>query len=209
MSSRDEILGKLKAARQPFGDIPPIENRQHMVVMQDVSPEALQKRFVEEARKLGCRLVELESPQAGNDYIVEILGNDKKVLAWDFDHIPLPDLPQEFAKAGVSVAPPDDHQVRVGVTGVNAAIASTGSILLTSGKGQPRSASLLPYIHIAIVRKDQLVADLETWMAAQKIHDLRGIANVSIISGASRTADIAMELVMGAHGPAELHIILV
>jgi L-lactate dehydrogenase complex protein LldG len=71
--------------------------------------------------------------------------------------------------------------------------------------------SLLPPVHIAIIRADQIIPDLETWGAALRSHGLdafREIASAVIISGPSRTADIAQTMILGMHGPWELHIII-
>ena len=83
---------------------------------------------------------------------------------------------------------------------------------MSAAPGKHRVTSLLPPIHIAIVRRNQILADLETWVARQRepgIDRFRALSSIMIISGPSRTADIAMQLVMGMHGPRELHIILV
>ena len=69
---------------------------------------------------------------------------------------------------GVSVAEPNDGDVRVGITGATAALAATGSLVLESGAGRPRSASLLPDVHIALMTADQLHNDLEDWQLAQQ-----------------------------------------
>jgi L-lactate dehydrogenase complex protein LldG len=211
MSSRDDILNKLRAAHQPFTDVPPIENRRHMVVMKDISPAGLRARFVSEAEKLKCQIIQPIDDSAALETIRDLIGADQKILAWDFEYIPLSGLADMLTQTGIQVAGVTDSHVRVGVTGTDAALAATGSLVLSSGKGKPRSASLLPYVHIAVIRQSQLVVDLETWILQQRESGLdrfRQAANLVVISGPSRTADIAMELVMGAHGPAELHIIL-
>ena len=85
-----------------------------------------------------------------------------------------------------------------------------------SGNGRFRAASLLPPIHIAVLNTNQIVPDLESWWAAQKwaaqkaagLEQTRQHSNIAIITGPSRTADIAMQLVMGMHGPRELHLVL-
>jgi L-lactate dehydrogenase complex protein LldG len=110
------------------------------------------------------------------------------------------------------VTTPDDASVEVGITGASAALAATGTLVLVSGKGRPRSPSLLPPIHIAVVKTDQIETTLERWVEQQRkdgLDTLRASSNVILISGPSRTADIAMTLVMGMHGPKKMHIILV
>jgi L-lactate dehydrogenase complex protein LldG len=102
--------------------------------------------------------------------------------------------------------------MRVGITGVDAALAATGSLVLAAGVGKHRVTSLLPPLHIAVVRASQIMPDLESWVAMQRAQGLdafRRMSSVIVISGPSRTADIAMQLIMGMHGPAELHIILI
>jgi len=133
------------------------------------------------------------------------------VLCWDFAHIPLPGLDAALDRAGIAVAPPDDASARVGITGVDAALAATGSLVISSGPGKARQVSLLPLVHIAVVRVDQIVPHMEAWIAALRAAGTDAFAAASstvIVSGPSRTADIAMELILGMHGPGALHIVL-
>ncbi len=211
MTSREEILRQLRAAPQPYPDHPPVRPRRHMVPLGDRSRAALQRRFVQEAESLGCAVSISDDPPAAIQHILDRLGDDRLVLSWDFTHIPLPGLSAALASAGITTADPDDSHVRVGLTGVDAALAATGSLVLTTGPGRPRQASMLPPVHIAVVIASQIVPDLETWLSRQREEGLdrfRRASNIMVISGPSRTADIGMELVMGAHGPAALHIIL-
>lgn len=88
--------------------------------------------------------------------------------AGTFEHIPLPGLADALNQANISLVA-QDASVRVGLTGVDAALrATTGSVVLLSGNGRPRAASLLPPIHIAVVAASQIVPDLESWWAVQK-----------------------------------------
>ena len=99
-----------------------------------------------------------------------------------------------------------DPTVRAGVTGALAGIAETGSLLLVSEAGQALTASLLPEIHIAILKTSQLVPTLAE--ALQRPEVRTALAGV-IITGPSRTADIEMTLTIGVHGPGELHVFLI
>lgn len=212
MNSRESILNKLRQAQQPFVDVPPIETRRAMSLVADESPEALKQRFIAEAEKLNCQVWPVGDDEAAIEKILELVGDDKTLMHWDFDQIPLEALHPALEGAGISRSADRDAGVRCGLTGVDAALAATGSIVLSNGKGKSRRVSLLPPVHIAVVRSEQIVPHFEAWIQKHKdagIKNFQATSNHVVISGASRTADIAMELVLGAHGPAELHCIVV
>ncbi|RXL64508.1 hypothetical protein EO238_33075, partial [Citrobacter sp. AAK_AS5] len=79
-------------------------------------------------------------------------------MAWAFDQIPLPGLAQALDAAGIAVAALDDSDVTVGISGADAALAATGSLVLSSGSGRYRATTLLPTIHIAVIRESQIAA---------------------------------------------------
>lgn len=181
-----------------------------MTPMADTTPAALRARFIDEAERVSAKVWPCADDAAAIDQILALLGSDTQVMAWDFALIPLAGLREALAGRGVSDV--RDTDVRVGITGVEAALATTGSLILQAGEGKPRAASLLPPLHIAIVRETQLLPDLEAWFDAQRADGLaafRASANTVIVTGGSRTADIGQELILGAHGPVEVHIVLV
>lgn len=101
----------------------------------------------------------------------------------------------------------------VGVTTADFCLADTATLVLRTGPDRPRSVSLVPSIHVAVVSADRLLADLGElygllrWDPDQR---RRGLSScLSLITGPSKTADIEATLVHGAHGPRELHLILV
>ncbi|MSQ73830.1 MAG: lactate utilization protein C [Betaproteobacteria bacterium] len=97
----------------------------------------------------------------------------------------------------------------VGVTGVFAAVAETGTLMVCSGPDTPSTVSLLPETHIAIVPSPVIVAHMEdAWDRARAVYGQLPRA-VNFISGPSRTGDIEQRMVMGAHGPYRVHIIVV
>ena len=210
MGSRDKILGRLRQAKRPFPTVTSPTVHQPVVPLKDTSPAALQARFVQEAEKAACVVHQVNSPAAAIAEILQIVGEDTAVSSWDLAHIPIPGLAEALDKANVSRMG-HDADVRVGITGVNAALAATGSIVVLSGDGRFRASSLLPPVHIAVLTASQIVPDLESWLAAQKaagLEQTRQHSNIVVITGPSRTADIAMQLVMGMHGPRELHLVL-
>ena len=92
-----------------------------------------------------------------------------------------------------------------GITGVDAALAETGTIVVSSGPGKSRLVPLLPPVHIALAPTSKLTTDLFTWTAA------RGgtmPASLTLISGPSKTADIEQTMAIGVHGPKRLIVIL-
>ena len=210
MSNREIILERLRQREQPFPAAPQPGVYRPMVPLNDTAPAALRARFIGEAQKAACVIHEADSPESAVDLILSIVGERTTISAWDPKQIPVPGLRTALAAANVAVVG-QDAEARVGLTGVDAALASTGSLVLMSGPGRYRAASLLPSVHIAVVTAGQIVPDLESWMAAQRadgLEPLRRPSNVVIITGPSRTADIAMQLVMGMHGPRELHVVL-
>jgi L-lactate dehydrogenase complex protein LldF len=107
---------------------------------------------------------------------------------------------------GISTIRDPAPTIRVGVTGALAGIAETGSLVLLSGNGQTLTASLLPEIHVAVLRTSQLVPTLTE---ALGLPEVRTASAGVIVTGPSRTADIEMTLTIGVHGPGELHVFLI
>jgi len=211
MSSREAILGKLRERGDiPFPAVVPPQEYRHVVPLADTSVAGLYGRFTQEATNAACIVHEAASNEAAIAAILQIVGADTTISSWNPEYIPLPGLAEALDNANISLVA-QDASVRVGLTGVDAALAATGSVVLLSGNGRPRVASLLPPIHIAVVAASQIVPDLESWWAVQKAAGLaqaRQHSNIVFITFPSRTADIAMQLVMGMHGPREMHLVL-
>ena len=98
----------------------------------------------------------------------------------------------------------------IGITGVDYAIAETGSCVLLPRKGLSRVISLLPPVHIAVVESGQVLPSLDELFTLRRQDFLNGDLGsyMNLISGPSRSADIEYQLVTGVHGPGEVHMIL-
>ena len=97
-----------------------------------------------------------------------------------------------------------------GITACEALVAQTGSILVSSATCGGRALSILPHVHVVVATVDQIVATLgDALHAAQARHAGHLPSMLSFITGPSRTGDIERILVLGAHGPKELIVILV
>ena len=193
-------------ARHPAGPRP-LEKRQH--------PDDLVPEFSEQALRMASTLETVatlaEVPQAVARYLGS-LTLPLCCVVWDSA------APLDWRAAGIEAAnrPPArdvevDRTARdlVGVTGCFCAIAETGSLMLLSGPGTPASTALLPETHIAIVPVARIVPDLEAAFALMRAERGELPRATNIISGPSRTAEIEQNLVLGAHGPYRVHVILV
>ena len=100
----------------------------------------------------------------------------------------------------------------LGLSGVDAVIAETGTLMLTAQPGQMRGVSLLPPVHVAVARTDQIVATFADALrtARQAGEDVQHSLTscISFVTGPSRTGDIELKLTVGVHGPGELHLVL-
>jgi len=99
-----------------------------------------------------------------------------------------------------------------GVTAVDYAIAETGTIVLTSDEPNALLVSLLPTIHIAVLRPSQIsgsLADVISKLNVERVGPNQSCRSASFITGPSRTSDVELTLSIGVHGPKELHVIIV
>jgi len=217
MSSREDILGRVRAAlhrnagnaaearavmadaladRRP-GPQPDIDN----------APQALLQRF------------RIKSEQASST--VEVLADESQVPAAVARYLGAMKLPTsavvwaslvglDWAGAGLKVEARGAVDADlVGITGCFCAVAETGTLMMTSSPGTPAAVSLLPETHIAVVRASRIVPYMEdAWNLARA--ELGSLPRaVNFISGPSRTGDIEQTIVLGAHGPYRVHLVIV
>lgn len=164
-------------------------------------PSNLVERFTAELTALGGQVTEctaLELPAHLLSFLRE--RGIERVQAWE--SVPGVDW-AEITGAGISVEKEADESIRAGITGALAGVAETGTLLIPGGVGRPLSASLLPEIHLAVLRASDILPNLEN--ALQKPEVTAAPATV-LVSGPSRTADIEMTLTIGVHGPGELRV---
>lgn len=144
------------------------------------------------------------------------------------EKVALSELPEDFrqtleqrcTEAGMSVLkPPFDNaelpgaldSIQVGVSWAAFAIAEAGALVEFATDDANRLVSALPLVHISLFRAADLIENLTDAAAPIRnfyIENPRN-ATVSFISGPSRTADIEMRLILGVHGPAETHAIII
>ena len=116
----------------------------------------------------------------------------------------------DWAGAGLAIeARPTTGADRLGITGAFCAIAETGTMVILTGADAPTATALLPDTHVAVVSAERIVDGMEDAFAL--IRRERGALPraVNLISGPSRTGDIEQTIVLGAHGPFRVHILVV
>lgn len=96
----------------------------------------------------------------------------------------------------------------LGITGSLFALAESGSVVLSHGTGRSRLVSLLPPVHVALVRVETIRWTLVHW-ARDYPEAIENTANLVIVTGPSRTGDIELQLNLGVHGPKHVHVVLI
>jgi len=154
-------------------------------------------------------------------------GDQKSVVAWDHLLVrrlglaaclrPL-DIPVYFAdKEPVTADRQNSFRKHaegafIGITAADYCIAEAATLVMKTRPGQPRCVSLLPSIHIAVIRLEQIISNLNelyTLLKWNPVERAEGITRcMTFITGPSKTADIEATLVHGAHGPRELYIVV-
>ena len=185
--------------------------------------EELIEIFAYNCALLNTNLYRVHSYEQATHAVVKLIresqvefGHNRHVIQHDHPDIAAlelwKNLPEESVTLHTSFA--GDTQLRektiasfIGITAPEMAVAESGTLIELTTPGRPRSTSLVPSIHIAILSADRLVATLEQayiFLQKQVLPD-----NLVFISGPSKTADIEAHLVHGAHGPCELHVVII
>jgi len=187
-------------------------------------------RFGLEFERVGGVLHRVGAVQEVPDVVARIAGERRmsKIVAWPGETLGLGVTAPLVARGLDAAAMPaaevsaaERERLRalaaaadLGVTAADVAIAETGTLVVVSGAGRPRSTSLLPACHVAVFDRDVLVESLlqmglvlEAWHEGDE-PSWRGAA-INFITGPSRTADIELTLTRGVHGPKEVHAVFV
>jgi L-lactate dehydrogenase complex protein LldG len=163
--------------------------------------------FIEECDRLKTTLAEVHSiahvPAEIARYLaVEKL--EKNLAGWaEFSMLKWADAGIDFANRAANA------NDLVGLTGCFCGIGETGTLLLLGALATPKVTALLPETHICVLKKSRIVPTMED--AFQLMRDEIGEPPRAtfFVSGPSRTADIEQTIVIGAHGPYRVHVILI
>ncbi|MFN3889276.1 MAG: lactate utilization protein C [Beijerinckiaceae bacterium] len=221
MSARDEILG---AVRRSLG-VQPANAARRAAVDARIAAGAAGLRpqrgqggketrvltFTEEAQRVNATVERAASlgdvPEAAARYLRERnlaarlrMGDDPRLTA----------LPWEATQIEVTrgASGGDDPNA---ISFAEAGVAETGTLVFSSGAHNPTTLNFLPDNHIAVLRAADVEADYEAVWARLRTGYGKGVLprTVNFVTGPSRSADIEQKLLLGAHGPRSLHIIVV
>lgn len=228
-NSRDEILRRIKMGL--YGDAGHKELSDPIYGTETVAEKAakIREQHINDnnnnmIEQLAQELSNVNSEvyrASGEDDIFEcIMGlirskDIESFTAWDSEYMRSLNLSSLLEGEGLSRIKSDDKneiaKAQIGFTGADYAIADTGTLVLLTDGNKPRSVSLLPPIHLAIVREANIVSNInELFTILQQKYDAGDSVPscMTFITGPSRTADIELNLTLGVHGPKELHVII-
>lgn len=216
-SAREAILSniaeKLDSGRRGLAAVETrIREHQSGILPQvDADPARLKARFVDKALLSAASVEVVARPDAG-----------EAIMRWLREH----NLPQQLRHgadkrlADIQWPEHGGPQIAIGrsdgsdLTGLShafAGVAETGTLILVSGQENPTTLNFLPENHIVLVEAKDIAANYETvWARLREIHGAGGMPRtVNMVTGPSRSADIEQTLILGAHGPVRLHILVI
>jgi len=194
--------------------------------------QPLRQKLRDAAEPLNLQVTFVTDPDAAGEAITRLVlekqpewGDKKRVVSWHHPLLAQMGLESRLREHGIPVTvtepEPTDEAARtrlrkeivacfVGITSADFCLAETATLVMRTRSGRPRSVSLVPSIHVAVIAEDQLLSNLKElyallrWDPKEQSHGLTNC--MTLISGPSKTADIEATLVHGAHGPRELHL---
>jgi L-lactate dehydrogenase complex protein LldG len=208
-SAREEILGKVREAlgRRPGTAVPSVPPSARVGPRKAGDPEAEIAQLLAEIGKLSGATRRLGSQDDLRVALADLVKAEAvtKATLWTTPDLAAWDVAGTLRTLGVELVSPqaDKHLVaacELGVTGVDAALPETGTLLLRSAADRPRVVSLLPRVHLAIFTPRALQVDLH-----QAFADAKDAGYSVLVTGPSRTADIELTLTLGVHGPKALY----
>jgi L-lactate dehydrogenase complex protein LldG len=202
-NSRELILDKLRNSvlqktEKPYPDV--LDDKE-LFPVQDGALVNILKIALE---SIGAKCIELNNLHSFNDW----LELESKKREWNQIFCSEPELLTQLSKSKISISEDEKfHENSVAITYCQAIIARTGSVIISADKPISRTHSIAADTHIVIAFQNQIKYDLADYIST--INSEKISSMLTVISGPSRTADIEKTLVMGAHGPKELYVVII
>lgn len=201
-SARQEILDRLKNAVHPEPEKPDLDTPVYHSIN-----KPLEKAFKENLEKVNGSVHLFSNEKELFKNLRSLLSNFNKENIC-CKEVKIINQLEEF-KIPYAECNELPNSLEVGITGCEFLIAHTGSIMVSSAQKGGRQLFVYPPVHIVIASKNQIVGYLESaYSGIQKKYNKNLPSQIALITGPSRTADIEKTLILGAHGPKELHVFL-
>jgi len=222
MSAREKILGRIRAQKKRGaldGETQDILAARIAKHERNVIPKRGQIPLTEQMDLLQSKMEKLlstvervtdasEIPSAVQAYLASqnLPSRIKMSPSESLTELPWGDIPTLEIVTGAGA-----EEDMVGMSPAFAAVAETGTLMMASGPKTPSTVNFLPENHIVVLQASDITGSYEqAWDRLRSATEKTGMPRtVNFISGPSRTADIEQRLIMGAHGPKSLHVILV
>jgi len=219
--ARERILARIRSARRPSlagqagPEAAPGEPEPNRRDINQDDPRYLSKELIEPfAQKwqgIGGVWHHASDPLNLEEILKNILAkaDPEGVTAAPSAFNSAPELGEFLQTLGLKIVPPrlpEAAAASVGITGAFLAVAYSGSLVLVDREPGELTASLLPPVHLVLLPGNRLVFSLN--QAVERLGREPRPGRAVFISGPSRTADIELTLVLGVHGPREVHAIL-
>lgn len=215
MSCRELILERLKSA--PWAEHTPSRN---IISPKSSAAKGQIQTFVEKATAAGAQVEEVNNLAEVQTRIAQIVAEEKieKIIVADEEITRQIDWQELQQQSGCLVQFSSELEgdayrsfvlaAHLGITGCKYALAETGTVILEHSHANERLVSHAPNYYMCIVRKEQILRD-RLVLAAVLETDQPKPAVWTLVTGVSRTADVAMQVVLGMHGPRQVTIFLI
>jgi len=222
-NSREEILHTIRKGLKGVDPEKTFDDRNFQFEAEEVQKLIeeqqgnLETQFIGELNKVNTNVIEAGSEDKVKSFLQDIIKEKelKSFSIWESQFLKEINLKQELKEKGLKLLTAKNKnsisKADIGITEVDYTIADTGTLVLLTDKNQPRSVSLLPPIHVAIVRPANLVRNIKDLFIILKsrLQNSEDITScMTFITGPSRTADIELSLTLGVHGPKELYVVI-
>jgi len=231
-----ESRGRMDLSEVSEEDIPDEANdlRRRIETRSSKDQKALVKRLIEKAKILNLKVIALKDTQSVAREICALAqektpewGEQKSLIVWAHPLIEKLNLAKRLAPQDILVydsAPATDSGEKIklrnriaesfiGVTSADYCVADSATVVMKTRPGHARAVSLLPTIHIVVIKQEQIIEnfkELYTLLKWDPIEKQEGLTNcMTFITGPSKTADIEATLIHGAHGPREVYLYVI
>jgi L-lactate dehydrogenase complex protein LldF len=183
-------------------------------------------RFQEELERIDGEFVRCsheELPHQIAEFLASIGAN--RILGWGEQNLEFNSIANHLRETGIQILEPEIprsedgntryetlvglDQAPVGLTACLAGLADTGTVILPSGAGQSSLTSLLPRMHVVLLRAKDIYPTFDHWIRAGGREAISSSPQLILITGPSRTADVEMILTLGVHGPERLVVFII